>query len=205
MRKNFSEFYFLTLIVEQQLYVSSINYKHLLIASAVIVITVGLALYFGGPSMPPDGSFIIENIANTFDVPIAPAAGVVVSALVEGFDDGTFAPSSAVVPLNGAPDAFLAPDSPVAAVTAYYETFNCIEPQVLNLYYVALAVSFFLFVVKCAQYLMLRSDKFFMTNATTVYAPSVLYFTRMPASTCSVSAISLTRFVYYPTWGNINT
>lgn len=53
-----------------------------------------------------------------------------VSALVENFEDGTFAPSGSVVPLNGNPEAFLAPDSPLPTIVAYYDALDCVEPEV---------------------------------------------------------------------------
>lgn len=99
------------------------------------MLVVGVLIFFGaGPAIPPGATQVVENVANLFDVNathlLPPLALGGVSALVEGFDDGTFAPSSAVVPLNGNPEAFLAPDSPLPAVIAYYDALDCVELEV---------------------------------------------------------------------------
>ncbi len=127
--------FFLTAGASQVESASSSNYK-VICGVVIIVVILGLVVVFGAPAVPPTAPFVVENIANNFDVignvPLAPLvqpiAVMAVSALVEGFDDGTFAPSGAVVPLNGNPDAFLTPDSPLPATVAHYELLNLHEP-----------------------------------------------------------------------------
>lgn len=142
-----------------------------------------------GPTLPPGSTLIVENIANNFDVvaaPLGPPLGPPliigsVSALVEGFDDGTFAPSGAVVPLAGNPEAFLAPDSPLPAVVAYYDTLNCLEPFLIDLNGFSLLLTVLIFIM----FLVYNSSNFFSGYSLRKFSFVAVFFF-LPTSLCFI-------------------